>query len=102
MKALIVKLLGVAGIIAKYLFSKQGKLVMTWAARAVGWVKAAEDLKDTAGEPLKGAAKFQVVGAQVIGALIADGVFPAGSVPEGTVRKIVEMAHGAWLEEVGK
>ena len=88
MKALIAKLLGIAGVIANYLFSKQGKLILSWAEKAIVWVQQAEE----DARLLHGTHKFAFVFSLLDEAMTAEGLKES----EGTLRKIIETAHGAW------
>lgn len=97
MKAFLVSLLGIAKIIANWLFSSQGRTVLQWSGKAVTWVHEA-----AADESLSKADKFKKVAERVTYELLYAGVVQAGSVPQGMVTKIVEIAHGAWQEEQRK
>ena len=97
MKAFLVSLLGIAKIVANWLFSPTGRTVLQWSGKAVAWVhEAAQDPELTKRE------KFLKVANRVGNELIVAGVFKDGEVPQGMVTKIVEIAHGAWQEEQRK
>lgn len=97
MKAFLVSLLGIAKIVANWLFSPTGRTVLQWSGKAVAWVHEAGDRKD-----LSKRQKFDMVAARVTKELLDAGVVKAGAVPQGMVTKIVEIAHGAWQEEQRK
>ncbi len=93
MVAFFLRFLGIAKIIYQYLVSPQGRIVTTWAANAVDWVhEAASD------QTMDKSERFLHVSQRVEAALVASGTYSKAAMPLGVVRKIVELAHGAWQE----
>ena len=90
--AFLMRCLGIGKIIATWLTSPQGRLVLDWASRVIPIIK-----KVGSDDTLKNNQRFQIACNEVEQAMKAAGVDP-NLITVGAIRKIVETAHGAWQQ----
>lgn len=91
--SLLMRCLGIGKIIAAWLTSPQGRLVLDWASRVIPVIN-----KVGSDDTLKNQQKFQIACLEVDKAMRAAGVDPE-KITAGVVRKIVETAHGACQQQ---